>query len=270
MPTKTLIPAPTRAIAIFKKAELERAHVPPVPEIELMTVRKVWNMSVASRRAAETFALLGLAGQPFVATALFGLGLVLLVACLLTALSLSDFGHLTRHMAAHIVITNVAAPLTAILLFRCGQVRSASSAELSSATALQIALLWGWHSPIGLSASHGSPTLQLVAYASLFLSAFLFWLAVLSQANAARWRAIAALLLTGKLYCLLGALLTFAPRPLFSLHTPAPLHGGAGESALADQQLAGLMMLSACPATYVLAGVVIAAFWLNELVAEAR
>lgn len=197
-------------------------------------------------------------------------GLALLVGLLLILLAQNDLGHLSRHMAAHILLMNAAAPVIAMLLMRHAAVRTSTGIELTAAVVLQIALLWGWHSPSGLIAAHGSVALLLIAHASLLLGALWFWLAVLSQVKAARWRAIAALLITGKLFCLLGALLTFAPRPLFSPPGHAHLHVGWQFAASSDQQLAGLMMLAACPATYVLAGVVIAARWLNELLAEAQ
>jgi putative membrane protein len=89
---------------------------------------------------------------------------------------------------------------------------------------------------------------------------------VISDRGAFRWRALFALLLTGKLFCLLGALLVFAPRLLYgdpaaghAWHTPE-----TGD-ALADQHLGGLLMLAVCPLTYVLAGVIIAAQWLRDL-----
>ena len=49
---------------------------------------------------------------------------------------------------------------------------------------------------------------------------------------------------------MLGALLVFAPRPIYS--------SGHHGFDLADQQLAGLLMLAACPLSYVLAAIVIA------------
>ena len=85
----------------------------------------------------------------------------------------------------------------------------------------------------------------------------------LPSTMARRWRAIAALLVTGKVFCLVGAIFTFAPRPLVQ-GLPLPL-----PEALADQQLAGLLMLAACPLTYVLAGIVVSVLWLAELTAEA-
>ena len=49
----------------------------------------------------------------------------------------------------------------------------------------------------------------------LLLAALCFWTLLLSLPDARRWHAVAALLLTGKLVCLLAALLVFAPRALY-------------------------------------------------------
>ena len=65
-----------------------------------------------------------------------------------------------------------------------------------------------------------------------------------------RWHGVLGLLVTGKLSCLLAALLVFAPRPLYP-HRPS-----RSAMSLADQQLAGLLMLTACPLSYVVAGIV--------------
>jgi putative membrane protein len=116
------------------------------------------------------------------------------------------------------------------------------------------------------------PATHLLMQASLATVALWFWLEILSDGGVRRWRALLALLLTGKLFCLLGVLLVFAPRLLYPADAVAhgqPLPDFAG--ALADQHLAGLLMLLACPLTYVAAGVVIAALWLRDLMnADAR
>ena len=96
-------------------------------------------------------------------------------------------------------------------------------------------------------------------------SALWFWLAAFAQVGAHRWRALVALLISGKLFCLLGVLLVFAPRPLY-LHATLQ----EGHAALADQQLAGLLMVVACPLSYVLAGVVIATRWVVGLADAGR
>ncbi len=62
-----------------------------------------------------------------------------------------------------------------------------------------------------------------------------------------------ALLVSGKLACLLGVLFVFAPRPLLA-HAGHFVHA----QVLADQHLAGLLMIAACPLSYVLTAVVLA------------
>lgn len=107
-------------------------------------------------------------------------------------------------------------------------------------------------------------------HASLFGAALAFWVVVLNLAAVHRWHAIFALLITGKLACLLGSLLIFAPRLLYAdaaRHLHHLHHSGhaAAPAALADQQLAGLLMIVACPLSYLLAGVAIAAQIMRDL-----
>jgi putative membrane protein len=75
-----------------------------------------------------------------------------------------------------------------------------------------------------------------------------------------------ALLVSGKLFCLLAVLLVFAPRFFYGAHGTHS-HGGMPVDQLADQHLAGLLMLVVCPLSYVAAAVAIAAQWLRELAA---
>lgn len=88
-------------------------------------------------------------------------------------------------------------------------------------------------------------------HASMFGAALWFWLSLIRLRPALEWQGILALLITGKLACLLAGLLVFAPRALLAGHHQA-------EQALDDQHLAGLLMILACPASYVLAGVLTA------------
>jgi putative membrane protein len=176
------------------------------------------------------------------------------------SLGIPSFGPMAQHMAMHILAMNLAAPLIAMFLLRTRPLAPTGRA-LALATVLQLALLWAWHAPGVLASALHDPVLHVAMQLSLFAAALWFWLAVLAQKGAARWLAMAALLITGKLFCLLGVLLVFTPRVLYS----------PGVVALPDQQLAGLLMIAACPATYVAVGVVIAWRWLAELgPAEAR
>src|SRR3546814_19538685 len=105
---------------------------------------------------------------------------------------------------------------------------------------------------------------------SLALAAVLFWALLLASSATSRWGGLAALLLTGKLACLLGALLIFAPRDLYSLPGVSFAHHSLGPSTLADQHLAGLLMIPACPLSYIVAGVVLAAQMQADLERRSR
>jgi putative membrane protein len=97
-----------------------------------------------------------------------------------------------------------------------------------------------------------------VMHASLLVAAFCFWGLLLSVSL--RWQAIFLLVATAKLSCLLGALLIFAPRVLYT-----GAHHDSTIADLSDQQLAGLLMIAACPLSYLTAGVVLAAQILADL-----
>jgi putative membrane protein len=178
---------------------------------------------------------------------------------------LSPEGFLTQHMAAHIIAMNLAAPLCAAALLRARS--SPRFIHLGMATALQIILLWGWHSPAVFAASVGNSVLMPAMHLSLFTAATWFWMAVILYARRASWMPLAALLLTGKLFCLLGVLLTFAPRAIYwqAAFLPTCLGVVSPWPLLEDQQLAGLLMLTACPLVYVGAAIVIAKRWLTAM-----
>ncbi|RVO61543.1 cytochrome c oxidase assembly protein [Sinorhizobium meliloti] len=174
-------------------------------------------------------------------------------------------GPLATHMAVHILLMNLAAPLAAFAVTRVRlQRREIARWALALATFAQIAALWAWHAPPSLNRALEFPTVHLLMNASLFLTAFLFWRVVLRLHGQRSWQPIVALLITSKLYCLLAVLFVFAPRALYPAFAAShAAHAtGAVNATLADQQLAGLIMLVACPVTYVLAGIVIAARWL--------
>lgn len=170
-------------------------------------------------------------------------------------------------MLQHMVLMNLVVPG---LIYMLGStVPSTLSRHWPLATAIQLALLWSWHSPPALAAAMSNPTIMLAMDASLTAAAAWFWLAIYATPAAGRWRAIFALLVTGKLFCLLGALLVFAPRSLFGVMMRGPDTVPLSES-LADQQLAGLVMLVVCPLIYITAGVVLASRWFLTMEAESR
>lgn len=179
-------------------------------------------------------------------TTLASIGLV----CAFVAGALMLKPAFVRLMALHIVLMSVLAPIAVLAWLRHNPGRrSPSGATLAIATILQATALYVWHLPAPHAAAAASTSMMLLMHASLGLVAAWFWYAVLARPEQARWPAVAALLATGKLFCLLGVLFVFSRRPLF----------GAGDAviALGEQQLAGILMLGACPLTYLGAAFVI-------------
>lgn len=148
-------------------------------------------------------------------------------------------GPIARHMAVHILIMNVVAPLAAVAA--SPWIRFTSPRTLWIATLAQLAILALWHTLSPHGETHATSPLAL---GLLLVIAGTFWLAVFTTRS--RGQALAALLLTGKIVCLGGALLIFAPGALY--------HG----IDRADQQLAGLLMVTACPLSYLASALVLA------------
>lgn len=180
-------------------------------------------------------------------------------------------GFLTQHMAAHIVAMNVVAPACALAAARLfpSAFHAASRGGLLPSASIQIALLWGWHTPAMLALAVQTPATMAAMHATLFAAALWFWSAVIGATRRGDWTPLAALLVTGKLFCLMGLLLAFAPRVLYAqVALIQSCFGSTGPSLIEDQQLAGLLMLAACPMVYVAAAIVIARRWLRRIDAE--
>jgi putative membrane protein len=171
-----------------------------------------------------------------------------------------DFGPQARHMGLHIFSMNVVAPVVAGIVAAHWPVHDAKPSWLWIMTVAQIAVVWLAHAPSVQAAALAFPGIQLATHGVLLAAALSFWILLLSLPEARRWHAIPALLLTGKLVCLLAVLLVFAPRALYGTS-----HGhGLSIQPLDDQHLAGLLMIAACPLSYLVAAVVITVQLLNR------
>lgn len=157
-------------------------------------------------------------------------------------------------MASHIVLMNLAAPPIALL---AGGRRA--SGHLAAATCLQLVLFLAWHSPAGMALSMQSQGALAVTQLTLLASAIWFWMAVLAGAERSPWWVSAALILTGKIVCLVAVLLVFSPRGLYPMMMVDP----------SDQHLAGLLMLVACPLTYIGAATMVMGRWLGHALSGA-
>lgn len=191
----------------------------------------------------------------------------LLICAVLAILGSAFAGHLpnmhgmlSRHMLTHILLMNAGAPLLAAALIDAqGGAGRSSLPRLITSSLLQLLLLFGWHTPTAMAAAMAAPQLALFMHLSLFAAAVWFWHRVFVQASEHIWSALAALLVTAKLYCLMAALLVFAPRSLYLAS------GTTAGIQLADQQFAGVIMVVACPLSYVLVATVLVARWIAAL-----
>lgn len=148
----------------------------------------------------------------------------------LCALSAALFSARVVH---HVLLVAVAAPLLAL----ARPTRTAVSPTLPLLVAALV--LWVWHWPAAYDLALSFVPAYWLMQATLLGSAVLFWRAVLHPAQGTG-PALLAILGGWMQMALLGALLTFAPEPLYALHAAAPLAWGL--SPLTDQQLGGLLM----------------------------
>lgn len=198
----------------------------------------------------------------------------------LDAFSESSFA---AHMAQHMLLIAGAGPLLAAA--RPGIAITAALATFSPALAKTLAqprkwlrimllpsvvfavhgaVIWGWHAPLLFESALRWEWVHRIEHVSFLIAGYWYWAVLLRQADAeggghaaaALW-SLATLMHTG----LLGALITFAPRPLYATYVET--QGGVA-AALQDQQLAGLLMWVPMAIPYVIGGLAFAAAWMQE------
>jgi putative membrane protein len=238
-------------------AHLSAAHAPEVLVLAAagcvyaLGVRRLWG-----RGGRGT----GVAGWQ---AACFAGGLAALAVALLPPLDALAHELFSAHMAQHMLLVLVAAPLLALgrpllpLLFALPPASrrrvSPAAAALASVTdrtgwplaalALHAGVLWLWHAPALYDAALASPAVHAVEHATLLATAVAFWAAIVASGLRRRiGHATAVLVVFASALQSggLGALITFAGSPLYGHHAAAT--AARGGDPLADQQLAGVLM----------------------------
>jgi len=177
---------------------------------------------------------------------------VVLYVSPLCALSSAFFTvRVVHHMALVLVIAPLLAHGLAPWLRRL-------PAPLWTSTAVAAGAFWTWHAPAPYAAALSSVAVYALMQFTLLASATVFWLAVRRSPPAA---AVAAILATTVQMGLLGALITFAARPLYAPHFASTLSWGV--SPLEDQQLAGLTMWAPGSIAYLAAAMWIGWRWMR-------
>jgi putative membrane protein len=135
----------------------------------------------------------------------------------------------------HVLLIAAVAPLLAVAF----PLRRVGSPPLALLVATHAVILWLWHAPGLYDWGLASVPAYWLMQATLAGSAWLLWRAILAPA-AQPGPALIALVATIGQMGLLGALIVFAPRPLYLVHLASTAPWGL--SPLADQQLGGLLM----------------------------
>lgn len=160
----------------------------------------------------------------------------------------------SARVAHHVILVAVVAPLLVTGLPTPVRSLRMPVAIIGSLALVHAVVLWFWHAPVPYAAALASHGIFWLMELSLLGSAVALWMAVLSP-HAPLGPVMAALLGTIMQTGLLGAVITFARAPLYAPHfaTTEPW----GLTALADQQLAGLIMWVPAAVPYLVAALAI-------------
>lgn len=218
----------------------------------------------------------------------FVAGLGVLIVALISPLDTLDDQLFCAHMVQHMLLMLVAPPLivwgrpaTAFLWAFPLSARRAIGRFWMRAPGVQSGIrtligptsvwifssfaLWFWHLPGPYGWALGNETVHTGEHLCFFLTSLAFWTIVLAPYGRRQLGYGSSLLFVGTLGVqmgLLGAILTFATRPMYGMHASATIAWGL--SPLEDQQLAGLIMW--IPGDFLYLGVMIAMFvaWLHD------
>ena len=194
----------------------------------------------------------------------FVTGMAVLAIIFISPLCALTVALFSARVVHHVLLVAIAPPLLAWALINHPKVGKAALAEalpslLTPLLVLHTVIFWLWHAPDAYVLALSSTPVYWLMQGTLLASAVLFWGAVLLASPA---RAIASLVAVTVQMGLLGALLVFSGQPLYTPHftTTAPF----GMTALADQQLAGLIMWVPASLPYLLVAVLLLSSWLRQ------
>jgi putative membrane protein len=182
------------------------------------------------------------------------------------------------HMAQHVVLLAIAAPLLVLgaplhrmawmvpanwesRLRRNRVLRTVSGATpalVAIGIILQSAVLAVWHLPGPYQAAIRSPLVHVLEHLAFVAVGVLLWWALLHASRAQLSMGVLALFIAALPGTALGLLMTVARTVWYPVY-------GTGPSALGDQQLAGVVMWAVGNTIYLIAGVALFAAWLSSL-----
>ncbi|MDQ3784911.1 MAG: cytochrome c oxidase assembly protein [Actinomycetota bacterium] len=217
----------------------------------------------------------------------FFTGLVALVVALLSPVAALGHTLFAAHMVQHLILVLVAAPLLVFgapflpcslalapkwrrnlhALGRSPRAAAAWGALTGPLLVwiLHVGALWAWHLPALYEAALGDQVLHVLEHLSFFGTALLFWSLIISYSRPrltypARLGYVFVIALqSGGL----GAILTFASLPLYSVHAAGARAWGL--SVLQDQQLAGVIMWIPAGVVYLASMALLFIRWMRSM-----
>ena len=229
-------------------------------------------------------------GIPVTRALAYGAGLIALVAALMSPLDAAADRLFSLHMTQHLLLILVAPPLLIIgapdvaLLWALpprwrgamGRFEQRLGRTLTGQTCggkgplvvvlLAVGVLWIWHVPRLYDMAVRHEALHWAEHASFLVSSLLFWAMVLRlrpgdhTGNGLRILYVFAMALQGSI---LGALITFASRPLYTTYAGIAPQGDL--QPLVDQQIAGLLMWVPPAVLYVGVSAYLFTSWLHAV-----
>lgn len=161
-------------------------------------------------------------------------GIVLMLIIFVSPLCAMSSALFSVRVLHHVLLIAAVAPLLALAFPQ----RKISSLPIAVLVAVNAVVLWLWHAPGLYTWGLASVPAYWLMQISLLGSAWLLWRAILAPTQPGT--ALMALAATIGQMGLLGALIVFAPRPLYLVHLASTASWGM--APLTDQQLAGLLM----------------------------
>lgn len=188
-----------------------------------------------------------------------GAGLVVLAVLWLGPLH-SIAGHVfSVHMALHLGVVVVAAPLLGIGLKRWRSAVAGNQPRVIwavIASVFEMLVVWGWHAPPLQQAASASLTAFAVQQGSFLLAGvWLWWLSFSGNTRTAAGVGALAMLLTFMHMTMLGVLIALAPELLYA---PEVYAGVDFTERLFDQRVGGILMAIAGAFPYLAGGLVLA------------
>lgn len=219
----------------------------------------------------------------------FYTGLMVLAGALMSPLDALAHSLFSGHMAQHLLLMVVAAPLlvyarpTAALvaglpaggrdMVRRSGLRGPGLRRTAHALASPVVVwiigtlaLWAWHMPALYQAALAHEPAHVLEHASFLGAALLFWNVVLASGTrrgVPRPIAIVLVFASGVQSSALGAVLLFASSPLYSVHAEGARVWDV--SPLSDQQLAGALMWSPPALLYIVVMGWLLVRWFDEM-----